>query len=77
MHLYYTVHKPNNNTIWYIKYGNIFHKVGMWKYPQVCFQLYCLPGGHINWNKEQISVILDRRQNFPSTFEVGHFGIKW
>ena len=27
------------NTIWYIKYGNIFHKIWMRKYPQICFQL--------------------------------------
>ena len=70
------LHKPNIYTIWYITYNNIFHKIGVRKYPQTCFQLYCLPGRHINWNKEQMFIIVDRRYNIPSTFEVLHFGIK-
>ena len=77
MHLNYTVHKPDIYTIWYIKYDSICYTIGMRKYPQKCFQLSLIPGEHINWNKEQISIILGRRSNFPSTFEFGHFGIKW
>ena len=55
MCLKYTAHKPNIYTIWYIKCNNIFDKIEM-KYPWKYFHLYCLPGGHINWNKVQTDV---------------------
>ena len=47
-----TMYKPNIYTIWYIERNNISDKTGMKKYPWKCFQWYCLPEGHINWNKE-------------------------
>ena len=75
MHLNYTVHKLTFTSFDASNIAISFMKLG--KYPHKCFQMHCLPGVHINWNKEQISVILGRRHNFPLRFEVGHFGIKW
>ena len=60
MNLKYTMHKPSIYTIWYIECNSIFGKIGMKKYPWKCFQLYCLPEGHINWNKVQFTIILFR-----------------
>ena len=54
------VHDEQTNiyTIWYVEYDSTFGKIGMRKYPSKCFQWYCLPEGHINWNKGQISIKL-------------------
>ena len=60
MYLKYTMQKPNIYTSWYIECDSIFDKIGMMKYPLKYFQWYCLPEGHINWNKGQISIILVR-----------------
>ena len=58
MYLKYMMHKPNVYTVWYIEYDSIFDKIWMGKYPWKCFQWYCLPEGHINLNKGQISIKL-------------------
>ena len=60
MYLKYTMHKPNIYTTWYIECNNIFEKNGMKKYLGKCYQWYCLPEGHINWNKGQISITFFR-----------------
>ena len=61
MYLKYTMHKPNIYTIWYIECNSIFfYKIGMREYTWKYFQWYCLPGGHINWNKGRISITLVR-----------------
>ena len=73
MYLRCTMHKPNIYTIWYIECNSICHEMRMKKYPWKRFQWYCLPGGHINWNKGQISIRLVCPQNFSSTFQVGFF----
>ena len=36
-------------------------------------QLYCLPEGHIDWNKWQLCIVLVRHSTFPLTFEMGYF----
>ena len=58
MHSKYKGHQTNIYDIWYIKYYSICEKIEMRIYPQKHFQLNCLPGGHINWNKGQIFVVL-------------------
>ena len=60
MYLKYTMHKPNIYIIWYIEFDSIFDEIGMTKYPWKRFQWYCLPEGHINWKKGQISITLFR-----------------
>ena len=45
-------------TIWYIECNIIFDSIGMRKYHWKRFQWYCLPEGHVNWNKGQISITL-------------------
>ena len=45
----------------------------MQKYPQKCFQLYCLLVGHISRNKEQICKILHCFYTFASSFNVEYF----
>ena len=58
MYLKYTMYKPNIYTIWYIECNSIFDKIEMSKYPWTCFQWYCLPARHIDWNKVQIPIAL-------------------
>ena len=60
MYQKYTMHKPNIYTIGYIECDSIFDKIVMTKYPWKYFQWYCLPEGHIYWNKGQISITFVR-----------------
>ena len=56
----YLKYKPNIYTIWYIRYDSTFDKIVMKKYPRNCVPWFCLPEGHNNWNKGQISITLVR-----------------
>ena len=80
--LYYIVKSIENQTVGLFemcdKIGNfnvlfVLALFDRTQYPWKCFQWCCLPEGHINWNKGQVSLTLVCPQNFPSTFLVGYF----
>ena len=69
MYLKWTMPKPNIYTIWYIEWNSIFDKIGVRKYAWKCFHWYCLPEGHVNWNKGQISITWFALQTFHRRFK--------
>ena len=64
----YKVQKPNSYTIWYIICDSIFDKIVIRKYPQIYFQLHCIPDGQSHWKKANFPYI-----GSPLTFPIDVF----